>query len=176
MSRNCTVCEKTSEDGKYNIKRQWVCPECFKNFTNLHVDDFRVEDGAVLRKVPYSNLSEEDQRFNCVDTINVIYNGKLSKAIFPQLKRLREADYSWIGIIRAIEWFYIVKGNPISKAKGGVGIVKYVYNDAQKYYEHLNRALVDRYKTQIVSKKQESITVFKIEKTEKKGPIDLGGL
>ena len=70
-----------------------------------------------------------------------------------------------------------LKGNDIKRAKGGVGIVPYVYDDAQKYYEAANRILEERYRNQIIPKiNQNKKEVIKIEKQKREGLLDLGGL
>ena len=178
-TRVCKICESKTPlgQGVYNVKRQWVCKDCLTMFSNLHVDDFKINGEEVVRVEPYSTLDDKDQRFHCIDTINIIYNGNLSRAIYPQLKRLRDKGFTWIGILRAIEWFYVVKGNDIKRAKGGVGIVPYVYDDAQKYYEAANRVLEERYRNQIIPKiNQNKKEVIKIEKQKREGLLDLGGL
>ena len=39
--------------------------------------------------------------------------------------------------MKSLVYFYQVKGNPISKANGALGIVPYVYQDAYNYYYSL---------------------------------------
>jgi len=46
-------------------------------------------------------------------------------------------NYTYSGILKALVYFFEVKGNSIEKAKGGIGIVPYVYNDAYNYYYNI---------------------------------------
>lgn len=43
-------------------------------------------------------------------------------------------NYSYSGILKALTYFYEVKGNSTEKANGGIGIVPYVYQQAYNYY------------------------------------------
>ena len=55
--------------------------------------------------------------------------------IRKQIKQYREEyNYTYSGIRKALIYFYEVKGNPIEKANGGIGIVPYVYQNAYNYY------------------------------------------
>lgn len=55
--------------------------------------------------------------------------------IRKQIKQYREEyNYTYSGIRKALVYFYKVKGNPIEKANGGIGIVPYVYQNAYNYY------------------------------------------
>ena len=40
-------------------------------------------------------------------------------------------------MLKALVWFYEIKGNPVDKANGGIGIVPYIYTDARDYYYNL---------------------------------------
>ena len=57
----------------------------------------------------------------------------------PRVKRqisnyIEEYNFTYSGIQKSLEYFYHIKGNPIEKANGGIGIVPYVYRDAYNYY------------------------------------------
>ena len=59
----------------------------------------------------------------------------INARIRKQIKDMKDTyNFSYSGIQKSLEYFYEVKGNPISKANGGIGIVPYVYEDAKKYY------------------------------------------
>lgn len=44
---------------------------------------------------------------------------------------------TYSGILKSLIYFYEIKGNSIEKANGGIGIVRYVYHDALRYYKAL---------------------------------------
>lgn len=67
-----------------------------------------------------------------------------------------EYNYSYSGMLKALVWFYEVKGNSIEKANGGIGILPFVYQDAYNYYYSLYLAQlvneekdVNQYKTKV---------------------------
>lgn len=49
-------------------------------------------------------------------------------------KYAEEYKYTYSGMEKALRYFYEIKGNPIEKAEGRVGIIPYCYNDAFNYY------------------------------------------
>jgi hypothetical protein len=40
-------------------------------------------------------------------------------------------------MLKSLKYFYEVKKNDVSKAKGGIGIIPYIYQDAWNYYYHI---------------------------------------
>jgi hypothetical protein len=59
--------------------------------------------------------------------------------VHPRVKRqisnfIDQYNFTYSGIMKSLEYFYIVKENPLEKANGGIGIVPYVYQDAYNYY------------------------------------------
>lgn len=53
---------------------------------------------------------------------------------------IEQYNYSYSGIQKSLKYFYEIKGNPIEKANGGIGIVPYVYKRAFDYYYSLWQA------------------------------------
>lgn len=48
-----------------------------------------------------------------------------------------EYHFSYSGIMLTLKFFFEVKKNDISKSNGGIGIVPYVYKQAEEYYYSL---------------------------------------
>lgn len=48
----------------------------------------------------------------------------------------KEYNFTYSGMMKSLEYFYRVKGNPIDKNKG-IGIIPYVYKQARDYYYNL---------------------------------------
>ena len=64
-------------------------------------------------------------------------NVKVKKQIMDFKK---DYNYTYSGMLKTLQWWYDIKGNPIDKANGGVGIIPFVYDEAYKYYEMLFNA------------------------------------
>lgn len=175
--KQCAICGLKTVEGTYNTKQQYVCRTCFNTYPNLYVDNFKIENSKVVSEDPLASKTEEDQRAECIQYAYTLFDQKLAKRSYSLFSNYRKKGYSWIGMIRALEWFFVVKENDIAKAKNSVGIIPYVYNDAQKYYETLNRLIERRYKKQVLPEKEkEEIVVEVSPKKEKDHLIDLGGL
>lgn len=61
---------------------------------------------------------------------------------FPKTKRLveqyrKDYNYTYSGIAKTMRWFYELKGNSLEKARGSIGLVPYIYNEAQEYYYNI---------------------------------------
>lgn len=62
--------------------------------------------------------------------------------VSPRIKKqiqnyVNDYNFSYSGIQKSLEYFYVVKDNSLDKANGGIGIVPFVYNDAYNYYYSL---------------------------------------
>ena len=49
-------------------------------------------------------------------------------------KYINEYNYTYSGMLKALKYFYEVKGNSIDKANGGIGILPYIYKNAYNYW------------------------------------------
>jgi hypothetical protein len=61
--------------------------------------------------------------------------------IYAQLKSFLEKypHYTYEGIKQALMFFFEVQKKPIDKANQGIGIVPYVYDSAQEYYNNITK-------------------------------------
>ena len=50
---------------------------------------------------------------------------------------VEEYNYTYSGMLKALIYFYEIKGNSVEKANGGVGIIPWIYKDAYNYYYNL---------------------------------------
>lgn len=50
---------------------------------------------------------------------------------------IKEYQYTYSGMLKALIYFYEVKGNNKNKANGGIGIIPFIYKDAYNYYYNL---------------------------------------
>ena len=93
-----------------------------------------------------------------------------------QIKKFTvDNHFTYKGIYNSLKYFFEIKGNSVRKANEGIGIVPYVYDEAQLYYKRLERtarALADS-----VDKNRQRIVKFQGEKPiKKKEEIDLSQL
>ena len=72
---------------------------------------------------------------------------------------IKEYNYSYSGIRKSLAYFYEVKGNPIDKANGGIGIVPYIYQDAYRYYYSLWEAKQKNQSKDIESYKPQEVVI-----------------
>lgn len=59
--------------------------------------------------------------------------------ITPKIRKqiesyIKENNYTYSGIHKALVYFFEIKGNTTDKANGGIGIVPYTYEAAYRYY------------------------------------------
>ena len=47
---------------------------------------------------------------------------------------VKNYNYSYSGMLKALKYFYEVKRADLSKANNGIGIIPYIYQDAYNYY------------------------------------------
>lgn len=85
-------------------------------------------------------LPQVDSEYtDLMECIKEIYKDEVNYALVKkQIKQYQEEyNYTLSGIKKSLIYFYKVKGNPIDKSKGGIGIVPFVYKDAYNYYYSL---------------------------------------
>ena len=87
---------------------------------------------------------EEEDREELREYIKKIFNlENLGPVINKQIKSYTQDTaygYTTKGIYYALKYFYEIKGNDTSKANNKLGIVPYVYDEAQKYFDNIDRA------------------------------------
>lgn len=87
-------------------------------------------------------LQDEKDRNELYDYIKALFNtNTVDLRIHKQIKKFKdEYEYTYSGMRKALVYFYEIKGNPIEKANGGIGIIPYVYRKAYEYYFSLWQA------------------------------------
>ena len=99
--------------------------------------------------------------------------------IRKQIKSFKEQyNFSYTGMLKSLIYFYEIKGNSIEKANGGIGIIPYVYIEAEKYYKNLDKKKKEinkSMKNQL--NKEDRVVHLKKEKHKvDKGYIDLDSI
>ena len=83
-----------------------------------------------------AQAKEEADKQALYEYLNTLFKGSYNYAsVNTYIKKYREEyQYTYSGILKALVYFYEIKGNSIEKANGSIGIVPYVYKDAFNYY------------------------------------------
>ena len=127
-------------------KHMVKCPKCGQYFDANVIQSVKVGSRRYGHATCYPEntnfvpLPQIDQEYtDLMDCIKDIYKDGINYALVKkQIKQYQEEyNYTLSGIKKSLLYFYKVKGNPIDKSKGGIGIVPFVYKDAYNYYYSL---------------------------------------
>ena len=50
---------------------------------------------------------------------------------------IKEYNYTYSGMLKALVYFYEIKGGSVEEAHDGIGIIPFIYQDAYNYYYNL---------------------------------------
>lgn len=80
--------------------------------------------------------ADEENKIKLENYIKELFDYKvLPEAVDKQIRKfITENNYTYLGILKALKYFYEVKNGSKEKAYGRIGIVPYVYEDAHNYY------------------------------------------
>lgn len=117
-----------------------ICPYCQERFDRDKVDYIQIG-----RRYAHTSCHENHQKeLSGIEKDKIALENYIKKLlgieiITPKVKRqiqeyLEKYNYTYSGILKALIYFYEVKGNDTSKANGGIGIVGYIYQEAWNYY------------------------------------------
>lgn len=87
-------------------------------------------------------MNKQIEKENLTEYICKLFSLKApGPRIYTQLKNFFEKypNYTYKGIRQALEYFYEVRKNKIDKANQGIGIVPYVYDEAENYYNGISQ-------------------------------------
>jgi hypothetical protein len=174
----CSLCEKETERGMYNSANKFVCSDCFLYASNLHLDTYEeTEDGTIKIIQPYESYDEKNQRALFIDYAYRLFGNKLSKGAYRLASKYVADGMTYLGMLRALEWFYVVRRNPITKAKSNIGIIPYIYSEAQTYYTKENIRAYNQFKKSIEFIKQEQKeTILEKDDVKRTNQLDMSNL
>lgn len=133
--QRCSVCGELVQKTIYNYNSTRTCQNCIPVSEQLHIDRIEIgEAGPRLAELSFC-ADEKIGRQKFIDLIYLIFNGKINPAAYRLMNSYRKKGYTWIGMIRAMEWFYVVRKNSTNKSNNNIGIVPHIYEDAQKFYK-----------------------------------------
>lgn len=124
-----------------------ICKYCGQRF-NRDVEPF-VEVGSrryahkdCADKVDASMTQEEKDYYKLEEYIKKLFSiDTISAKIKKQIHDFRqEYGYTYSGMLKTLYWWYEIKDNSIELSQEGIGIVPFVYNQAEKYFYALYMA------------------------------------
>ena len=171
----CARCHEKTDQGRYTNKNVFICRNCLPFFNELHLNYYKIENGEVITISPFSNVNETNQRALFIDYCYKLFNNKLNPAAYRLMNSYSKKGYTWLGMLQAMEYFYIVKKNSINKSNNNIGIIPHVYLDAQKYYDYENKKQFLNYKNNLdqLKKQENNSKTIMIEDKKNKKELDL---
>ena len=148
--RKCVICSNWIEKGDETVpyKNRLAHVQCFNSMMKMAVKSNSEKKAAKSKKTKKINpkstvlgdcLTEEEskQKRSLISYIEELFGEKANAKIYTQIKNLmRDYPYfTYVGLEQSIRFFYKIKENPI--ANQGLGIVPYVYDQAQEYFKNL---------------------------------------
>lgn len=170
----CHNCGKVTKSGSYDYTGKFTCAECKVVLNQYHFNVFNIVNEKVEVIEPSIGNNSNEERQYVIDYIYKIFNNNLNPAAYSLLNHyINKKGYTYLGVLKAIEYFYVIKKNSIVKSKNNIGIVPYVYDEAQQYYKQYNKFLHQKYlKVAAYSESQEN-RVVRIEEEAKQNTIDM---
>lgn len=148
--RKCVICSNWIEKGDETVpyKNRLAHVQCFNSMMKMAVKSNSEKKAAKSKKTKKINpkstvlgdcLTEEEskQKRSLISYIEELFGEKANAKTYTQIKNLMK-DYpyfTYVGLEQSIRFFYEIKENPITNQ--GLGIVPYVYDQAQEYFKNL---------------------------------------
>lgn len=148
--RKCVICSNWIEKGDETVpyKNRLAHVQCFNSMMKMAVKSNSEKKAAKSKKTKKINpkstvlgdcLTEEEskQKRSLISYIEELFGEKANAKTYTQIKNLmRDYPYfTYVGLEQSIRFFYKIKENPITNQ--GLGIVPYVYDQAQEYFKNL---------------------------------------
>lgn len=142
----CSICgnkfDRDKEEYSQTSARRYAHKKCFENLESEVKDELQAETEL------YSYIK---QLFS-YDTI--------PSGTHFRIKNFKKINnFSYRGILNSLKYFYEVKGNKPDLSKGDIGIVPYVYDQAERYYKATKETKEKN------EKEMENIQEIKIDET-----------
>jgi hypothetical protein len=124
-----------------------ICPYCKLKFDADKEEYIKPNSQRYAHKKCYEEAcanqkKEETDRDKVIEYIRQLFgNQNINPRVWKQLKQYTEEyHYTYKGILNALIYAFEVRKNDVSKARGGVGIVPYVYQDANQYFTDIEKS------------------------------------
>lgn len=128
---SCEIFFKRSEEDYIEFKNRYWHKSCYENYLN--------------------SLNQEEK--DLIDLENYIkelfHIEKITTNIRRQINKFIREGATQQGILNSLIYFYDIKHNTTEKSNGGIGIVPYVYKEAQSYFGKLD-SITEKNKNKII--------------------------
>lgn len=125
----------------------------------------------------YKEVKEKDELTEYI--CKIFHLKKPGPRNYSLIKRYSTQGLTYTGMLNALKYFYEVQNHSTEKAKESIGIIPYVYEEANKYYNDINNRK-EKIKEVVEQKEQEKKVTVKVRLDKKsnrnKTLIDLEGL
>ena len=126
-----------------------VCKYCGIRFDRdiepaVEINSRRYAHKSCMEKIN-STISQDERDYNDLENyIKKLFKiSNISAKIRKQIKDFREEyNYTYSGILKTLYWWYEIQNHTTELAKDGIGIVPFIYDDAEKYYYTLYLAKI----------------------------------
>lgn len=126
----CAVCKKTRDRDSFQMvrygKNRHACLACFPQ-------------GDII---PMNMGGKSQDQINLEEYIKELFGyDVIPKWVNKQIKNfVTEKNMSYRGILKTLQYWYEVRKESVEKAKGGIGIVPFIFNEAKTYYFRIYQA------------------------------------
>lgn len=123
-----------------DIAHYVICPYCQEKFDRDTVPNIKIKNRyahTACHEAHENELSQIDKDKRDLEEYikRLLDEDYISPRVRKQINTfLEQYNYTYSGILKALIYFYEVKGNDPAKANHGIGIVPYCYRDAYNYY------------------------------------------
>lgn len=150
------------------MQQMLKCYYCGQTFDRSQEEYVQVKGRRYAHKKCYENRSSEEvDKDEFWETLDQIFHGSTNydyRKVDSQLRSYLKQGYTIRGVINAVKYWFNVKNGSIIDANKGIGIVPFIYQEAQEY-----QAYLDKQRIEITSiDEMQSTKVQKVQKREKK--------
>lgn len=121
-----------------------TCRFCKEKFDINKIEGIELKPKYYVHKECYekqeNKIKKEEKDYKELEEIIKKIFGKtyLNAKIKKQIRDYKqEYNYTYTGMTKCLNWWFIQQKNPIEKAQNGIGIIPYIYDEVQEMYYKL---------------------------------------
>lgn len=122
------------------------CPYCNERFDRekepcqkigrryAHIKCIEEQDASVIQ--------EDKDKEQFYEVVKSIYGKDYNFMMINKqaTSYIKEYGYTWSGMTKCLNWFYIINHGSLEEGHGGIGIIPYIYPEVYKYYYGIYQA------------------------------------